>query len=57
MFCLDIKLGIFNPATISAWVAPLINSTNMRLVWRTLRASSEIPFLCLSSSSKTTMGK
>src|ERR1700733_15357007 len=40
-----------------ALVAPRIMSSRKRLIWRTLREASDRPFLCASSSSRTTIGK
>ena len=49
--------GRGRPLAISSRVAQVINSSKKRLTWRTFRATSDMPFLPLSSSSRTTMGK
>jgi hypothetical protein len=53
---LDNLIEIDNPFAISLWDAPLINSTNMRLVCCTFLATYDRPILWVSSSSNTAIG-
>ena len=48
--------GSGRPESMSCFEAELISSSRKRLTWRELRATSDVPFLARSSSSKTTIG-